>query len=254
MVRQGRGAWPRDGQGGTLDAAGAAPGKYYSLAQEPLKQIGLKTLCRKLQGESVAVDYDATYHGVLAIQALLIEDFNANLNGDGVYGPSTRDSVVEAQKSFGVTADGVVGPETMRWLLWPHIHQIANYRNVPWNIIYGLLQNEGAWDPGAVGWVDGNDLGLAQINLTYHPDVTLSEAFCSSFAINFIANYMATALQAFDNNVIDATVSYNLGIGGARQWIRDGRPIQWTPPWSPLERRPFEYADRILNAAYKHSS
>lgn len=31
---------------------------------------------------------------------------------DGVYGPGTRDAVLRAQQSFGLTVDGVVGPET----------------------------------------------------------------------------------------------------------------------------------------------
>jgi len=31
---------------------------------------------------------------------------------DGVYGPETRDAVIRAQQSFGLVADGIVGPDT----------------------------------------------------------------------------------------------------------------------------------------------
>lgn len=249
MERQGRGAWPQDGWGGTLNAAGTKPGRYYSLAADPLKQVGLSKVCKEIQNRLYSINESATFHGVLAIQVLLIEDFDAALKGDGVYGPSTAESIRDAQIFFGISADGVVGKETMRWLLWPHIHKVAQHYNVPWEAVYGLLEFEGNWDPGAVGWLDANDLGLAQINLPSHPDVTQSEAFCPSYAMNFLASYIANGLEAFDGNIIDAIISYNLGIGGTRQWISDGRPVQWSPPWSNLERRPFEYADRILSAA-----
>lgn len=246
--RKGRGAWPSDGRGGTLNARGTGPGKYYSLAKDPLKQIGLTTLCRNLENKPSSTDFNATFHGVLAIQAILVEDFEAPLTGDGVYGPSTEKAVRDAQAFFGIISDGVVGKETMMWFLWPHIHEVAGKYNVPWNVIWGFLQNEGNWDPGAVGWIDPSDLGLAQINTRYHPDTSFSEAFCSSYAITFIARYIADALREFNGNVTDAVVSYNLGYGGTRQWIDAGRPAAWTPPWSVLERYPYRYADRILNS------
>lgn len=249
MEREGRGAWPNDGRGGTLNAKGTGPGKFYTLSQDPLKQVGLAKICRELKSQPIPRDENATFHAVLAIQALLIEDFSANLKGDGVFGPETFEAVKSAQRWLAITVDGVVGIETMKWLLWPHIHRIAKIHEIPWNVIYGFIQNEGNWDPGAVGYIDSNDVGLAQINLPSHPSVTESQAFCPSFSMFFIAGYIQNAMAELNNNVIDAVVSYNLGIGGTRQWIRAGRPTAWTPVGSDLERKPFEYAERILNAA-----
>lgn len=246
MERQGRGAWPKDGRGGTLNAKGSASGKYYALADNPFKEVGLKVVCDEITGKYSTRDEVAVFHGVLAIQALLVEDFKADLKGDGVFGPETKAAVADAQAKLGIISDGVVGKETMTWFLWPHIHEIADYHDVPWRIIYGFLQNEGAWDPGAVGWLDSNDLGLAQINTKAHPDVTFSEAFCPSFAMHFIGKYISYAAEQLNGNMIDSVISYNLGIGGTRQWIGAGRPLVWTPPWSDLPRRPFEYADRIM--------
>lgn len=249
MERQGRGAWPSDGRGGTLNAKGTAAGRYYALAADPLREVGLAAVCDQIQNKPTTTDRNAVFHGVLAIQAFLVEDFKVSLKGDGVYGPETAQAVKNAQSFFGILSDGVVGKETMMWFLWPHIHEIAQHYNVPWNVIWGFLQNEGNWDPGAVGWLDSNDLGLLQINLKAHPDITPSEALCPSYCLHFLGKYISAALKEFNGNIIDSVISYNLGFGGTRQWINDGRPVFWTPSWSNLERRPFEYADRIINSA-----
>lgn len=247
--RNGRGAWPKDGWGGTLDSKGQNPGPYYVLADHPLKEVGLRNLCNELRGDPYSIHDDATFHGVLGIQALLIEDFDASLKGDGVFGPATATAVKMAQSFFGIGNDGVVGRDTMKWLLWTHVHETAHGFGVPWEALYGFLQNEGNWDPGAVGWHDAQDVGLAQINLKYHPETTLSEAFCPSYAIRFIAGYLGQAMEEFNGNIVDSIISYNLGFSGTWQWISEGRPTHWIPPWSKVERRPFEYAKRILESA-----
>ena len=35
---------------------------------------------------------------------------------DGQYGPSTKDAVLRFQRAGGLTADGILGPETLRAL------------------------------------------------------------------------------------------------------------------------------------------
>lgn len=249
MAREGRGAWPKDGLGGTLDSRGQNPGPYYALADHPLKEVGLRAICNNLRGEPYSIHDDAVFHGVLAIQALLIEEFQASLKGDGVYGPATAEAVKKAQSFFGLASDGVVGKKTMQWLMWAPIHKIANRSNFPWEALWGILQYEGGWDPGAVGWHDNQDIGLAQISLKFHPETTLSQAFCPSYAMNFIAGYISYGMEEFNGNITDAVISYNLGIAGTWQWIADGRPAYWTPSWSSLERQPLQYAHRILTAA-----
>ena len=37
-------------------------------------------------------------------------------NVDGVFGKGTRDAVIAYQKSVGITADGIVGQETRKYL------------------------------------------------------------------------------------------------------------------------------------------
>ena len=249
-MENGRGAWSSKGIGGTLKPSRGKtiPGPYYMLAENDIDQIGLGTWCRRAQGLPVNQDYNATFHGVVGIQLLLNSYVGANLEGDGIFGPTTKWYTVVAQKKAGLVEDGVIGIKTMKALLLPLIQRTAAKFNEPWEPIYGVLRFEGALDPGAVGYIDPQDWGLAQINTKYHPEVSFAQAFCPSYATAFVANYLRYGLDSLDGNLRDAVVSYNLGIGGARQWIRAGRPDVWTPVGSDLERKPNEYIDRILNA------
>ncbi|GAA3969136.1 hypothetical protein GCM10022384_20500 [Streptomyces marokkonensis] len=42
----------------------------------------------------------------------------ANLDVDGMYGPATVNKVKEAQRSKGIAADGVFGPQTSQYMNW----------------------------------------------------------------------------------------------------------------------------------------
>lgn len=56
---------------------------------------------------------------VQEIQRLLNEEIAAGLAVDGIFGPLTRQAVVDFQTSQGISADGVVGPQTWSRLLHP---------------------------------------------------------------------------------------------------------------------------------------
>ncbi|HEY1100850.1 MAG TPA: peptidoglycan-binding domain-containing protein, partial [Myxococcota bacterium] len=57
----------------------------------------------------------ANGEGVREMQQLL-RGHGASISADGDFGPRTRAAVVAFQRSRGITADGAVGPETMRHL------------------------------------------------------------------------------------------------------------------------------------------
>lgn len=40
------------------------------------------------------------------------------LSADGIFGASTRDAVIKFQKKAGITADGIIGPNTWRKMVW----------------------------------------------------------------------------------------------------------------------------------------
>lgn len=60
----------------------------------------------------------STGMAVRVLQRQLIEKLRANVPVDSVYGASTKAAVLAFQKHMGLTADGKVGLQTWRWLLW----------------------------------------------------------------------------------------------------------------------------------------
>lgn len=250
VMRQGRGAWPSDGRGGTLSNP-TTPGKYYMLG-EGWNTVGIHAVLRFLDGQSnIPFDEIAVHNGVKGIQSLLnaCDGIKNKVTVDGVFGKQTDTAVRELQKIGSLPINGVVGPATMKTLMLLPIVKDSATKNISWEAVYGLLAFEGGWDPGAVGYVDSNDLGLAQVNTKAHPTVTVTRAYDPFWAIGFIENYLINARTYLGNNIRDMVASYNLGIGGARQWIAAGRPdVVWQPSWSTTPRKPNEYIDKILNA------
>lgn len=243
----GRGAWSNKGRGGTLKRLSdntTPPGPYYLLAnQVPL--VGKAAQVAAQAGTKPTLDDLAVNFGVKAIQKLL------NLGGgelvmDGVFGKGTDAAVRTYQGQQKVKVDGSVGPTTMGKLLLPHIKRIGG---TDWEVVFGLLKNEGGFDPAAVGAVDERDLGLAQINGLAHPNMTIAQRFDPIVAIQFNADYLAAALEAL-GNVRDAVLAYNLGVGGVRTWIKAGRPRYYSPDGGPM-RDTTQYVDRVLYA-YKN--
>jgi hypothetical protein len=129
--------------------------------------------------------------GVKAVQRL------AGMGGrevDGWLGPKTDQRIRAAQRSAGVTVDGIVGRTTMHAWLTPLITTVATASGIPVPILGGLVAHESGFDPAAVG-VNGLDHGLVQINLSAHPDVTVADALDPSYAIAWAAHDLAAVHQ-----------------------------------------------------------
>lgn len=241
----GRGAWPRSGAGGTLQSAGV-PGPYY--------MIGVGSWGTDARD----INHRATAYAVIAIQRRVKHLMNVpSLAVDGSYGPDTADAVSDFQRRHtdeGLTVWGGVGLDTARFLFRNRLARVCDHDA----IVCGFVTNESAWDPGAVGFVDDQDLGLSQINGRAHPTYTEAERFNPTLAFEFTDQYLTAALRALDGRMIDAIVSYNLGVGGwsstydrtvgARGWIEDGRPDTWTPPGQTQPRDIKGYYTRIMTA------
>lgn len=262
----GRGAWNNKGRGGTLKrvttdgAVTTEPGPYYMLAVAPDLLVGAKARNDLRDGLVPTLDDLAVNYGVKAIQKLLnLAGASPKLVEDGVFGKSGTDAAVRAfQEKTGLKVDGSVGPNTMKQLLLPHIKRLGGTDDVGgqprWTVVYGFLANEGAWDPGAVGYYDDSDLGLAQINGRAHPDLSVAQRFDPMVAIQFNIDYLKNALSYLNNNLRDSVLSYNLGIGGTKTWIAAGRPRYWNPSTAVGSDAPFAgsrdtkaYVDNILN-------
>lgn len=117
------------------------------------------------------------------------------------------------------------------------INQAAKQYGVEPALVAAHIQHEsaGTWNPKING--PTGDYGLAQIVLSSHPDVTLSQAYDPSFAIPFIARYLANSMKKFGD--INRTIaSYNVGQGGAS--IQGPEPAGTGP-------RGQDYIDRVAN-------
>jgi len=238
----GRGSWPISGAGGTKKYGNPnKPGPYYYLGS------GTKPADRKRTADEYAV-----WKAVAAYQVALNRRLNTRLLVDGIFGPVTSKTVTKFQNlhedKTGLPWGGI-GPDTSRALLIPDLRAIvkANGNELINNrMVAGTVKHESLWDAGAIGYLDDNDYGLAQINGTAHPDLSKAERLNPSITFQFVCDYYNNALAQLNNNVRDAVASYNLGIGGAKRWISQGRPDLYVPSGQVRARNVKNYIDSIL--------
>lgn len=238
MANNGRGAWNARGVGGTKKYKDETkPGPYYYLGT----------------GYSdTNADEHAVRRAVVAYQAALNNALKLNLTLDGKLGPVTSRAITRYQvkhESQVGTPWGGIGPETSYVLLYPHAKAAAKASSnklITTKLVTGTVRHESLFDAGAVGYSDPTDYGLAQINGTAHPDLSIDDRLTPSVAFKFVVDYYTNALSKLDNNLRDAVASYNLGIGGTRSWIKAGRPNDWQPSANSSVRHPNAYIDSIL--------
>lgn len=70
------------------------------------------------------------------------------------------------------------------------ITKYADKYSVSSSTMTAVVKCESYFDPLAVG-DSGDSLGLVQIDLKYHPDVSRSQAFDPDYALNFLAYYLS---------------------------------------------------------------
>jgi putative peptidoglycan binding protein/transglycosylase-like protein with SLT domain len=171
--------------------------------------------------------------GVIAFKHALID------NGYGVginlavttFGESMRKQTVAFQKAKGIGADGVIGPTTARYLFRLYSYQAENSGTVliPDHLLQRLGAQESGHDPVAQGYFDFHDEGWAQINLISHPQVTQSQAWKPSFAIQWAGNYIKSFYVNTNADWDGAIASYNIGVYYANKWVEAGKPTNGGP-------------------------
>ncbi len=234
----GRGAWRTTG--GLLPAKPGSTSKmgYYRLAAKGEKPVGSGFA----SGSDTSHDAQCVHLGVKAIQSLV------GAEPDGWFGPRTHDLVCEAQKRWKVDIDGIVGKATMRAGLSSLITEVATQNKVPVYVLGGILTHESGLDPAAVG-VNGQDHGLAQINLAVHGgEVTLERALDYDYAIRWTAEdlwmvYRAWAGKTKADPWAIAVAHHNSPLL-SRKWAAAG-----SPPY--VEGRDFqieEYVTKVFAA------
>jgi hypothetical protein len=240
----GRGAWRL--AGGLLLAKPGQKGKigYYRQAVAAQETPVGAGWCMKADRSH---DAEAVWYGVLALQQLV------GISGpdrDGWLGSGTSKAIVRAQGAAGVEADGIVGPTTMRALLTPLVMDIAAANDVPAKILGGLITNESGLDPAAVG-VNGQDHGLAQINLGAHGDtVTLAQAMDPGYALHWSAEELSMTFRRWYGKTKNDVDPWVIAVANhnspklAKQWATTGEA-----PY--VEGRVFqisEYVDKVMTS------
>lgn len=230
----GRGAWSK--VGGTLNLAGDGPGPFFRAPKvdDPTKRIGydVARAVRSSTTTSVSVDDYAVYRAVRAIQNQLTR-IGYDVGGvDGVWGPKVDAVVKTWQESKNIRSDGIYGQQTARTMWEPFVVQEVAKRSVFMEYLDPTVQSmisahftlESGWDLAAVGRVNSKDIGLLQVNLDAHTDLTVDAATEPISMVSWAFNFVVGNLNYCGWNISDAIACYNAGRGGASTWVRDGRP------------------------------
>lgn len=134
------------------------------------------------------------------------------------------DKLIKAfQRSRGLRPDGVVGPMTSRLLFRDWVRHEQTRLGIQSDLLCKLISLESGYDPGATGYADPRDRGLAQINSHWHPDVTDAEAFDPHFAITWTAESLRTAYN-YLHDWEAAVAAHNVGLETSRRWLEAGKP------------------------------
>jgi Putative peptidoglycan binding domain/Transglycosylase SLT domain len=208
-------------------------------------------------------DYWAVASGVLAIQRLVngvTQFWNGSgwtpvdvtldySSGPGIFGPATERAVKAYQAIAVKPADGIAGPNTCKSLLHQPVNSAESQHGIPRHLLWGVIAQESAYDPGAVGFSTPYDLGLVQINTKVHP-VNPRDAFDPYFALEWAGTRMAQKSAAYRLKQPEE-LAWNLAAlahhapGWADYWAKYGSP----PP--AYATRAQDYINRVLAAAGK---
>lgn len=224
----GRAAWPSSGLGGTLDGTGKAPGPLYRAPAGDRDMPGLAASRAISAGAAVDINHYAVYAAVKAIQPMV------GATADGLFGQKTGAALMAWQDAHGLTADGLYGGVTSTAMWLPFINAAVNGSTTDASgrasvrkLSRGHIGYESSWDPGAVGETTPEDLGLGQINGPAHPTFSVDDRLNPRVAIPYIVDLVRANLTAMSGVEQDAIAAYNLGVGGAKEWVRIGRPEVW---------------------------
>jgi peptidoglycan hydrolase-like protein with peptidoglycan-binding domain len=255
---RGRGAWSNRGMGGTVSSDGLLPGRYFRASALGLTKGPGYTGYRAVQdGQPVSIDDYAVHRAVLAIQTELRERGITSSDGkplllDGVWGAKVDSAIKSFQaRTPGLTPDGVFGRLSSKALFTPLVEKAAAqadplHRAELTRVMVGTVGWESNWDPAAVGGLTPNDVGLGQINGAAHPDMSVNDRLDPKKSLPFVAALIDSNLKAFGYRLDESVAAYNLGQGGARSWVRAGKPQYWPAGTTNDVHR---YIDRILNPA-----
>lgn len=173
-------------------------------------------------------------YGCIAIKRELVYNGHQVASPDTPrIGGSADTAIRQYQRDHGLEVDGVVGPHTAHVLWHKRIQAAQGTSHVPDDLACKLIHLESADDPGAIGYVDPQDYGLAQIHMPFHPEITVAMAFDPAFSIPYVARSLAGFAVAHGGDWEAAVASWNVGTAGAASWLGLHKPATGGPSWFP---------------------
>lgn len=178
--------------------------------------------------EGMAVPDNRVAAGIIAFKHALIDNrFSAGIDiTKEKFGPATEAQVKLFQTQSKIKVDGIIGPETSRYLMRVYSFQaeLGSTIEMPDHLLQKLCNHESGHDPVAQGYIDEHDEGEVQISLTNHPAISQQQAWTPSFAIPWAGNDLK---KFYVNEIADwdgALASYNIGQYYAVKWVKAGKP------------------------------
>jgi len=139
------------------------------------------------------------------------------------WGSSVTKRTKDAQRHFGLTADGVLGPATARCLFRKRMAEAEAAAGLPAHSLARIASLESANDPVAQGWADLDDEGILQENGPSNPDLTQQERWTPSFIIPHGATQLASRIRNC-GSAKAGVAAWNVGNAYAIKWREAGYP------------------------------
>lgn len=174
-------------------------------------------------------DYEAVYLGVKAIEDRLVslgyDDVWDDFIVDGIYRLRTKRMVRRYQRDHGLPVSGLVGATTGSHLFGTYIAEAGLPFRFDSAYVYGIMRQESAGDPGAVGWLTPGDRGLFQFNTLVH-DITFEQAHDYVWATDQVLARFNDAWKRYKGKGeelrIDCSIAQHNAPAWADEWFKTG--------------------------------
>lgn len=159
-------------------------------------------------------------YGIYAFKnELIYNGFSRGVNpGSAFWGSKAVGRTKDAQRHFGLVADGVLGPKTALALFRKRLAEQANG-----HVLSQIKSLESGNDPIAQGYADLDDEGLFQENGPSNPDLTKQQCWTPSFIIPHAASQLASRIKSC-GSVRAGVAGWNVGNTYATDWRKAGYP------------------------------
>lgn len=179
--------------------------------------------------QNMLIDSARKAAGVVAMkQALIDNGFAKGIRLEVVaFGNFVADRTGDFQRAEGLQADEIIGRVTARHLYRKYAVDAEAKYAIPDSLVSHVRAWESQSDPVARSYT--GDEGIAQINPSSHPNLTISQIWTPSVAIPFIGSYLYGSWLYCARDWDGAVAAYNMGAYQAQQWVKAGKPATGGP-------------------------